>query len=226
MSRLNNLIGQKFGRLLVLKEFGRDKNRNILWECSCECGNTKITTTACLNHGSVISCGCKNAENRDNFKNISSKHNKSKTRIYDIWVGINQRIKNKNNKRYRQYGGRGIVVCEEWDSENENGFINFYNWSMENGYDEKLTIDRRDVNGNYEPYNCRWSDRETQMNNTTKNNYIEINGEIKTVSQWAKEYNIPTSTLSLRIKSGWSKDRLLIPPSNKKTNKDEVCNGN
>lgn len=109
---------------------------------------------------------------------------------------------------YQRYGGRGIKMCDEWINEPES----FYTWSINNGYKKGLTIDRIDVNGNYEPSNCRWVTKEAQDNNRRNNRKITFNEQTKTLSQWAREYNISIKTLSDRLKSGLSIEEALNKP--------------
>lgn len=117
---------------------------------------------------------------------------------------MKNRCYNKNNTAYENYGGRGIGVCQEWLDD----FINFYQWTMANGYRDDLTLDRIDVNGNYEPSNCRWATQETQCNNKRDNAKVTYKGETKTITQWARELNIHPNTLYSRIeKLDWDIDR-------------------
>lgn len=146
---------------------------------------------------------------------MTYKHNMSNTRIYCIWDGMKQRCRNSKSKRYKDYGGRGIKICSEW-LDKENGFINFYNWSMANGYKENLTIDRIDIDGNYEPLNCRWITNKEQQKNKRNNRYIVYNNENKTISEWAQIYNINTGTICSRLQSGWDIEKALTTPARKK----------
>ena len=119
---------------------------------------------------------------------------------------MRQRCYNPKNKRYKEYGARGVTVCEEW----LNNFEAFYEWAIANGYRDNLTIDREDANKNYEPSNCRWITAKEQANNKRNNNYITYNGETHTIAEWAEIYNIKYSTLYQRInRYGWSVDRAL-----------------
>ena len=203
-----NLIGDKFGRLTVIEKAKSIKGR-AMWLCLCECGNKTTVIGSNLIRGNSLSCGCLTDEL--NSKRMST-HGKSKTRIYGIWIGMKQRCYNPKVNSYKNYGGKGITVCDEWMG--ENGFCNFEEWSIKNGYSEDLTIDRIDPNGNYEPSNCRWADKETQMNNMTTNIYLTYNGKKQTISQWSKETGIKSATLNYRHRKGWSDIECIEGKSN------------
>ena len=121
---------------------------------------------------------------------------------------MKQRCQNKNSTGYKYWGARGITVCPEW-SDSENGFLNFRRWAIETGYNDDLTIDRIDVNGNYEPANCRWSTPKEQANNKRNNHLIEFGGKTLTLQGWAEETGIPKSRLIMRLRRGWSIERAL-----------------
>lgn len=129
-------------------------------------------------------------------------HGEGHSRLNNIWNGMRSRCRNANHKDYKYYGGRGIKVCEEW-----NNYINFRDWSLANGYDDCLTIDRIDVNKDYSPSNCRWVDRMTQMNNFSKNIVVDFNNESHTISDWSKILNIPYGVLYYRIKHNWKLEK-------------------
>lgn len=134
-------------------------------------------------------------------------HGLSKTRLHVIWHSMYCRCYYPSTNQYKNYGGRGITICEEW----KKNFVSFYNWAMNNGYKESLTIDRIDVNGNYEPNNCRWITRKEQSSNTTQNIFYTIDGETKTSKQWCETYNINQTTFKDRLKRGWTlKEALTI----------------
>ena len=130
---------------------------------------------------------------------------------------MKQRCSNPNHKSYHNYGGRGIIVCDEW----KNNYQAFYDWSMNNGYKEGLSIDRINNNGNYEPSNCRWTDKITQNNNTRQNKQFVIDGVSKTIHQWALEYNVPVSRVRQRVyRFNWDlKKALTTPPKSIKSSK-------
>ena len=207
-----NLINQKFGKLLVVKKIGV-KNNYIFWECLCDCGKTTIVSTSNLTSNRIKSCGCLKHESLME-RNIT--HNQRHTKLYEVWKTMKQRCYNPNNRSYHNYGGRGISICDEW----KNNFESFYIWSKNNGYKEELTIDRIDVNGNYDPCNCRWTTKLIQANNTRTNKYVTINNETKTVSEWCRFYNISNSAVYLRVKNGMSLlDALTTPSKRPKTSK-------
>lgn len=185
-----DLNGNTFGRLMVLSEI-RDSSHYRHYLCMCECGNKCDIRRSDLLSGKTKSCGCLKYENK-----ASLTHGLTKTRIHNIWTAMKQRCYYKKSKNFQNYGGRGITVCEEW----KDDFIKFYNWAMTNGYNDKLSIDRIDVNGNYEPNNCRWATDIEQGRNKTINRYIEYNGEIKTLVEWSECLKINYSTLRTKTK--------------------------
>ena len=160
-----------------------------MWLCKCDCGNFITVLSSSLKREHTRSCGCLSIETR-------TKHNLSNTRLYQIYCTMKQRCCNSNDMAYKDYGGRGITICKEW----LDSFTAFYDWAIANGYKEDLTIDRIDVNGNYEPSNCRWLSRGEQSKNTRRNVYATFYGETKTLSEWARIANIPQTTFCRRIK--------------------------
>lgn len=163
MPKLIDLTGEKIGRLTIIKRIGTNKGGRPIWLCQCDCGNTANVSSHELRNGDTKSCGCLQKEQIIKAKSI---HNGCKDRLYRIWRAMKERCKNPNNKDYHAYGGRGIEVCDEWI----NDYAAFREWALANGYDEnapfgECTIDRINVNKNYEPSNCRWADASTQSSN-------------------------------------------------------------
>lgn len=145
-----DLTGRTFGRLTVI-QYDHSKN-GAYWLCRCECGKTKVIKGTSLTKGLTTSCGCKS---REMSIDRSTTHGMTGTRLYRIRSGMIARCYKENASSYPKYGAKGITVCDEWLG--ENGFVNFYNWAMENGYKDNLTLDRINPKGNYEPSNCRWA---------------------------------------------------------------------
>ena len=162
-----------------------------------------------MTRGRIRSCGCRHEQ-----------HGMTKDRLYHEWTDMRKRCSKTYIKSFPQYGGRGIKVCDEW----ENSFIAFRDWALANGYSDNLTIDRIDVNGNYEPSNCRWVTKKEQGNNKRNNRVLAHNGKTQTLTQWAEETGIPYSCLQKRIKYGWSVERILTTPvrERKLQNKKDV----
>lgn len=182
------------------------KNGRTAFLCKCDCGKEKVVSSKALLNGSTKSCGCLA---REVSKLNNTKHGKRYTRIYRIWLSMKNRCSNSKDKYWNDYGGKGIRVCESW----KNDFMRFYEWSINNGYSDNLTIDRIDVNGMYCPENCRWATNKEQQNNKTTNHYITYNGETKTMMQWAEELNIKYTTLRARINSyKWSIEKAFNEP--------------
>ena len=162
MYRYNDLSGMFFGRLKVIRENGRTKDRHILWECQCKCGNKVNVSSRELVTGHTKSCGCLQ---KDIIRSMRYKHGDRDSRLYSVWKTMKKRCENKNCKSYKWYGTKGVSVCEEWQD-----YIKFKKWAIENGYNEnapkgECTIDRIDPFGNYEPSNCRWVSMAEQAKN-------------------------------------------------------------
>ncbi len=193
------MIGQRFGKLIVIdKSRKRAKNGTINYVCKCDCGNISTIRGDHLRSGETLSCGCL-IKKYGTSKYVKQGQSTLNKRLYKIYDKMKQRCNNKNDTNYRHYGRRGITVCDEW----LNDFMTFYNWSMNNGYKENLTIDRINVNGNYEPNNCRWVDNVTQQNNKINTVHLTYNGKTQSIAQWSRETGIKQSTLYYRYHKGW-----------------------
>lgn len=200
-SEIESIKGNRYGKLVAIR-YVYTKNRKTYWEFMCDCGKTKIIQRNTVTDGSVKSCGCL-------FK---TRNGKSNSRKYSIWKGIIDRCYNKNNKHYYNYGGRGIKVCDEW-KDKTYGFENFLEWIEKDGnYNDILTLDRINNDGDYSPYNCRWATRIDQNNNKRVNRIVEYKGKKYTISNLAREYNMDRRLLDARINHGWSiEDAVDIP---------------
>lgn len=209
VTTLIDLTGQKFGRLTVIRRSGTIHGQ-ASWLCKCECGNEKIVRGYCLRNSETKSCGCLAAELASSRLKT---HGKTKTRLFKIWSGMKERCYREYHKSYPQYGGRGIGICEEW----RDDFSKFYEWAINNGYSDNLTIDRIDVDGDYEPSNCRWATAKEQGNNRSTNRLIAIDGRTQTLAEWALEYNIIPETIGRRLKRGMDAKSAVTMPLNQST---------
>ena len=206
MGKLKDLTGLKFGRLTVIKRVENNKHNQTCWLCKCDCGNEKIIEGYSLTRGRTQSCGCLLSEcSRERTTKRNFKHGFSNHKLHGIWDNMKQRCYNPNSKSYADYGARGIKICQEW----QDDFMNFYNWAMANGYKEGLTIDRIDVNGNYEPNNCRWIALSMQSDNRRDTVYIEYKGHRYTRKEFSIKFKINYWTLRYRISKGLPIDDLI-----------------
>lgn len=199
--RAKDLTGKKFGNLTVVKKVER-KNRSNQWLCKCDCGKEVVCYQYNLERGTSTSCGCLRSYYA---KKTRSCHGESTGKFYKKWSSIKTRCYNKNTPCYKNYGGRGIKMCDEWLD-----FWNFREWAYKNGYSEGLTLERTDVNGNYEPSNCKWIPMEEQAINKRNNSFIEYGGKRQTISQWSKELGVGKEVLSYRYRAGWAPEECLF----------------
>ena len=217
--RIKDLTGMKFGRLTVIG-IGEKIGRRQFWICECECGNIKSARSDSLQDGRIKSCGCLKRETDRINVSKNHKHKMSGTRIYNTWQGMKARCYNIHDARYHNYGGRGIRVCDEWI----NDFSAFYEWAINNGYSDELTIDRINVNGNYEPSNCRWSDIKTQCNNRTTNIRITIGNATKTLMEWCEIFELDSKTVYARYnRTGETSIDGLFNSGYLNLKKEQVC---
>lgn len=190
--------GERHGGLVILERIVPPEKKHSKLLCQCDCGEKiLIDQTNFRKQNSCKKCAIKK----------HTKHGMNNTPIYEAWSHMKQRCLNSSDKNFHHYGGRGISICEEWHE-----FLPFYEWSITNGYKEGLSLDRIDNNGNYEPGNCRWTDRITQQNNRRNSIYLTVDGITLPCAEWARRTGIPKNTLRGRILLGWNpKDIISIP---------------
>lgn len=184
--------GKRFGRLRVIAYHGKNKHNIATWFCECDCGGIVIVPSGSLVGEYTKSCGCYAKDNPSHLI-----HGDKGKRLYNIWKSMNERCNTKTCSSYKDYGKRGISVCQEWKD-----YRKFKEWSLSNGYKKTLTIDRINNNGNYEPNNCRWTTRVQQARNKRNTVYVIYNGERITIADLAEKYNVPYKRVHQRLKRG------------------------
>ena len=200
--KLNDLTGQRFGRLTVIERAPNKKSPSTRWRCKCDCGKETISRGTSLTSGATLSCGCMA---RERIKEAATKHGGKGTRLYNIWTHMKQRTTDKNYDSYHNYGGRGITICDEWLE-----FEPFRDWALANGYRDDLTLDRKDNNGPYSPENCRWANAIEQGSNRRTNRTITARGQTKTMTEWASELGITPQAICRRIDvHGWTPEEAV-----------------
>ena len=204
MGKVIDLTGQVFGRLTVVSFAGIGSNRSARWECICLCGAVVVINSATLRNGRTQSCGC---YHKQLLRERNTSHGLCKTAEYSSWLNMRKRCNKANDPQYADYGGRGITVCEEWES-----FENFYR-DMGPKPTPKHSIDRIDNDGPYCKENCRWATQKQQNTNQRSNKRLNFNGESLTISEWADRLGISASTLHSRLRLGWDTNRVLSTPS-------------
>lgn len=206
--------GNRYGRLVVLYRTQSNSN-NTKWMCKCDCGNSVEVFINSLRTGRTRSCKCLLSEKA---KERATKYKVHDKRIYQTWYHMIHRCENPNNVQYKNYGGRGIKVCEEW-----HDYDKFAKWAINNGYNEQLTIDRINCNGNYEPQNCRWATMKQQLNNTRVNRFITSNGVTKTLTEWSEYYNVDYKKLERRLDNGVPLESAIEELLNTKSKRGLLC---
>lgn len=201
---VKNLDGQKFGMLTVLERDYSRKSRKAYWLCECDCGNLKSVRSDSL-QTQTKSCGCLRDEQAIVNVMVNHTHKQSKSRLHNRWLGLKQRCVNPNNSSYKNYGERGIVVCDEW----KDDFLAFKKWAMSNGYNDDLSIERIDVNKGYSPNNCTWIPMSEQATNRTSTIWLTHDGETLNIKQWAEKLGLKYGTLHSRYSRGESVPHLF-----------------
>lgn len=187
-------IGLKYGNLTIIEFCGKQKNRKNVYLCRCDCGREKKVRIDHLRSGAISSCGrC---------------DKKSKSILYNVWNGMIDRCYKKETISYKNYGARGINICDDW----KNDFFIFEKWALENGYKKGLSIERIDVNGNYCPKNCKFIPRFQQNRNKRNNRHFIVDGKDMILIEICEKYNINWSTMCNRLKRGWDIEKCINTP--------------
>lgn len=200
--------------MVALEPIGQDKHKNVIWRCKCDCGNIHEVVSRSLVNGSSKSCGCLG---HGKFRNkTTEKHGYSKERLYRVWGCMLNRCYDPNRSEYKNYGGRGIKVCNEW----KNSYKAFREWAYSNGYDKSLSgrecsLDRVDSDGDYEPGNCRWISMSEQAWNKRDTVWLNYRGRSITFGEAEKIGGIAASTIRGRLKRGWTTERAIEQPVRK-----------
>lgn len=190
-----DISGSRFGRLTVVCYLRRNKHSNSIWNCKCDCGSIIEVNTASLKSGNTSSCGCYQIESVR--KNMTT-HGKCNLKEYSVWAGMIQRCANPKRNSFKDYGGRGISVCERWKE--------FESFFCDMGVcPDGFTLDRKNNNGNYDPGNVRWAEQKEQSRNTRRNIFICIDGKTKTAGDWGVDRGFPVGLVTNRINHGWSR---------------------
>lgn len=224
MAEFKDLTGQKFGRLTVIdisKKVQSGKRERYYWKCKCECGKYHEVRTDGLTSGNVQSCGC--LHRGQAIKNVSlhHTHKQSGSRLYRIWAQMKDRCMNEKNTCYSRYGGRGIIICDEW----KNDFEAFYKWAIDNGYHENLTIDRKDNNKGYFPDNCRWTTNKEQSRNRRSNIVVSYKGEEMTLIEASEKSGLPYSALNARWNRGIRGEELFAEVTARGKKREVIYHG-
>ena len=214
MGKFIDLTGQRFGMLTVIGQgesrvIGKRKVAKSYWKCQCDCGNIKEICGDNLRNGLTNSCGCQVRKSViiRSTKHGFSKRGKNRSRIYKIWAKMKGRCENESDQSYMHYGARGICVCDEW-----HDFLTFKDWAFSNGYSDDLTIDRIDVNGNYEPDNCRWVGMDVQLSNQRTTIKITLGNVTHSLKKWCELLNLNYTTVQARRRKGMDIYKAMFSP--------------
>lgn len=213
MAMAKELLNQQFGDLTVTQKLDSRKG-HMHWLCRCKCGKIAEVSTGNLNSGHTKSCGCLQKKRSAEIKMVHGLYKDAtgkRTKLYHVWGGMKERCFNQNHQAYKDYGRRGITVCEEWLE-----YAVFHDWAMKSGYKQGLSIERINNDGNYEPANCEWIPRLHQAANRRNVRMITHDDVTLTASEWGKRLNLNPKNILNRLRRGWSVEEALTNSIEKK----------
>ena len=203
MSKFIDLTGNRYSNLVVLEK-AYSENGVVIWKCKCDCGKITLVRGQNLKSGAVKSCGCLRINAKPTLR-----HNMSNTRLYKIWASMKNRCYTPSHHSYKNYGGRGIGLCDDWKDAPDA----FFDWAKSSGYTDEMTIERIDVNGNYCPENCTWIPANEQQRNRRSCQFFTHNGVTKNLMDWCHDLGLDYKNVHNRIhKLGWSFERAISEP--------------
>lgn len=204
MPKLQDLTGVRFGRLLVLRRGANGNSGAVRWVCRCDCGTEKEHFANGLRSGQTASCGCSQVERFRAYGKAKRKHGLSRTKEEDAYRHMMARCYNEKAPQYKNYGGRGIRVCDSWRES-----ITAFASDMGPCPSVTHSVERIDVNGDYEPSNCRWATWKEQQRNRRNNRMVTLRGETKPLAQWCEDLGLNYARIHARLRKGWSPEKAL-----------------
>lgn len=213
MGKLIDLSGKTFGHLKVISRLNSE-NGTTYWSCECICGKITRASRNNLQSGGHTSCGCVNKIRIGNLNKLHGESSRKISKEYRTWIHMNGRCYTPTDHKYKNYGARGITVCDRWRASYENFLAD-----MGRAPSPKHSLDRKENNGNYEPGNCRWTTNKTQANNKRNNLRLEYNGELKTLTEWCDQFGVIYTSAQRRRKSGKSFEEIFFVPYNQSNRK-------
>lgn len=214
MSKRLDITGERYGLLTAVK-FLFVINERSHWLFICDCGTflsrEAVSVRSVHKKGSLVNCGCETKKIRSKQGVLNRTHGLSKHKLYDVHRQMLRRCYDQNSKDYPLYGGRGIIVFDDW-----HNLETFINWAEGSGYREGLTIERVDVNDGYFPHNCTWIANELQAHNTRRLHRLTVNGESRFIAEWARVSGVPRNTIHSRLRYGWTPEEAVTVPVGEK----------
>lgn len=202
-NRIKDITGIKYNLLTAVNRIGSNKHNQSIWLCLCDCGIYKKALIGDLNSGHLKSCGCLNIQSR--IKTHTTHGLSKKNKLYKVWDAMKARCYNKNHRSYKNYGGRGIFVCKDWQN-----YENFHVWSISAGYMDGLSIDRVDNDRGYSPDNCKWVEMKEQVRNRRITKTLEYNGELKPLAEWCEVFELDYHKTNQKLLKGWTFEKVLL----------------